>query len=181
MGIKPDAEILHFAKFPQERALAAELDEAFIITHGQRIGELSFWFAEAKERSKDRFGLIQEVLVIYSPHQKTDARVLTTIENVSRFPEFKHRIDKVVSILIHNGSPDETSQLIRQHPDRIIVPFTVSDLLAKSKPTTFLRSRIAAAIGETDLYGMSSPLRDQCKTVISPDNLLAQMTAAARS
>jgi hypothetical protein len=96
MAIKLEAE-RYFAHAKGERELALRLDELFDITFRDTRGQLSFWLAAPKNHAMERFGLHQEVLTIYSPHPKTDARVMTAIENVARSPEFKHRVEKVAN------------------------------------------------------------------------------------
>ncbi len=157
MTIKPDAE-RYFVGYEEERNLARHLDEAFDITFRDSRGELSFWLAEPKPHTKMRFGIQQEVLVICSLHKKTDARVLTAIENISRTPDFKHRVEKVISVLVHKGDQNETQDLLKKTVDRIVVPIQVDELLNPSRGNFFLRSRLAQAIGSVDLFGMTSAI-----------------------
>lgn len=156
--IKPEANQSYFAHHPAERDLASKLDEAFDITFGKAHGQLSFWLAQPKRHTTERFGLSQEVLVIYSPHAKTDARVLTAIENIFRSPDFKHRVEKVLFLLIHSGDQSDVEDLVRRQADRIIVPFHVTEFGNSARGNMFLRSRVASAIGALDLFGMSSPI-----------------------
>ncbi|MEK6977147.1 MAG: ATP-binding protein [Candidatus Hydrothermarchaeota archaeon] len=161
MGIRPEVDSVHFSNHEEEKTYALCLDEAFDISfaaqHGRR-GELSFWLADPKTHAKERFGLQNEVLVIYSPHYKTDARVLTAIENITRSPDFKHRVDRVLYLLIHNGNLEATAALVKNDLTRIIVPIHVRELMDPKKGNFFIRSRIAKYIGEFDLFGMSSPI-----------------------
>jgi len=157
MGIKPEAD-RYFVGNDEERDLARRLDEAFDITFRNTFGGLSFWLAEPKSQTKERFGIQQEVLVIYSPHWKTDARVLTAIENITRSPDFKHRVEKVIFLLVHKGSPEETASLLSTSVDRIIVPVHVNELTDPQRGNIFLRSKIARAIGSIDLFGMTSAI-----------------------
>jgi hypothetical protein len=158
MAIKEKALSAYFFNSPAERNVAERLDEAFDITYGQRHGDKSFWLADPKTHTKERFGLNQEVLVIYSPHPVTDARSLTAIENISRNPDFKHRIDKVLFILIHSGDQETAKQIARTDSDRVVVCFNVKEILDPHKGDIFIRTRIADEFGEVDLFGMSSPI-----------------------
>lgn len=158
MGIKDDADRVYFAHHPEQRDLAAALDEAFNVTFAKSHGDLAMWLAEPKGFAKHRFGLDQEVLVIYSPHPKTDARVLTAVENISRIPEFRHRIEKVLAILIHQGDPEETANLLNANRDWVIAPFQANELLNPARGSLFVRSRIAETLGKMDLFGISSPI-----------------------
>ncbi|MDP1615356.1 MAG: AAA-like domain-containing protein [Methylococcales bacterium] len=157
MAIKPDAD-KYFVNFEKERDIARRLDEAFDITFRNSFGGLSFWLADPHQQSRERFGLEKEILVIYSQYIKTDARVLTTIENITRSPDFKHRVERVLFLLVHNGSAIDAEAIANSSVDRIIVSFQVSELLDTQKGAFFIRSKIAKSIGSIDLFGMSSPI-----------------------
>lgn len=157
MAIKSDAN-KYFVNHEQERELARKLDEAFDITYRNSHGGLSFWLAEPKQQVKERFGFEKEVLVIYCPHIKTDARILTAIETITRIPEFKHRIERVLFLLIHDGEIKEAEAIAASSVDRIIVPFQGAELLDPQKGDFHIRSRIAKSIGLVDLFGMSSAI-----------------------
>lgn len=157
MGIKPDAA-RYFLGFDDERELANRLDEAFDITFRNTFGGFSFWLADPKTQTKERFGIQQEVLVIFSPHTKTDARVLTAIENITRSPDFKHRVEKVLFLLVHKGSTEDTNALLATSVDRIIVPIHIDELTNPQRGNIFLRSKVASAIGNIDLFGMTSAI-----------------------
>jgi len=160
MGIKPEAYQTYFERKPTERDLALRLDEGFEVTYGRSHGELSMWLAEPKNHLKTRFGFAKELLVIYSPHAKTDARVLTAIENISRYPDFRHRIDRAVVLLLHAGERKETEALFRENLDWIIVPIGTEELNDPQRGSLFLRSRLAETIGLVDLFGMSNAITD---------------------
>jgi hypothetical protein len=157
MSIKKEA-IKYFKGEIEEQEMAHKLDEAFEITFRDVFGNFSYWFGEPKSTVTERFGLQQEILIIYSKHTKTDARVLTAIENIVRKPDFKYRLDKVLFILIHNGNEEETLNLIKASEDRIIVPIHFNQLNDNSRGSVFIRTNIANAIGSVDLFGMTSAI-----------------------
>ncbi len=105
-----------------------------------------------------RFGLQQEILVIYSPQPKSDARILTAIEQISRSPDFRHRIDKVLFLVLHNGTKDSTDALLESDADRVIIGITFEEILNPGKGSLFIRSKISSRFGKIDLFGMSSPI-----------------------
>ena len=158
MAIKPEADNSYFASRPEERTLASHLDEGFDVTFGRSWGGLEMWLAEPKSHMRERFGFAKELLTIYSKHDRTDARVLTSIEHISRTPEFKHRMERAIVLLIHCGDHDDTRQLLKEHPDWIIVPIIARELRNPERGALFLRARIAEIIGNLDLFGMSSPI-----------------------
>lgn len=158
MALRLNAEEAHFKTHPDERDLALRLDEGFDITYGRMHGDISMWLADPQEHMRERFGFAKELLTLYSKHSKTDARILTAVENISRNPDFKHRIERAVVLLIHRGDQQLTQQLFTEHPDWIIVPMSVAELEDPKRGPMFVRSRISETLGQLDLFGMTSPI-----------------------
>lgn len=156
--IKDNARAAFFNSHPDQACLAEALDEGFDVTFGAPRGDKFFWLASPKPHLNQRFGLQNEILVIYSPQAKSDARILTVIEQLSRSPDFRHRIDKVLFFVIHNGEKDSTDSLLESDSDRVIIGITSSELLNPGKGSLFLRAKISARFGKIDLFGMSSPI-----------------------
>jgi hypothetical protein len=159
MAIKPDADLVYFSKRSEEQKYARLLQEGFDVNFGNTYGQLSFWLADPHPHIQERFGLHQEVLVIYSQHPTTDARVMTAIENITRHPDFKHRVDKVLFLLIHSGDRTMADELVRTDRDRIIVPIHIDELSDPHRGNFFLRSLLSKYVGAIDLFGMSSPIK----------------------
>lgn len=181
MGIRDEAYDIHFSKLPDENDLAQRLDEAFDISFGDQHRELSFWIADPKPHTRERFGLRHDgVLVVYSKYSSTDARVLRTVNEISDDPRYRHRLDPVLSLLIHCGDPAATIDLIRSDPDRVIVPFTSNELRDPGKGTLFVRLRIASHFGDIDLFGMSSPLISD-RYFFGRDDLVQEIVVRATS
>lgn len=158
MGIKPDADAIHFLGHQDERDLVLRLDDAFDATHGQEYDQLSFWLLQPTTRTRERFGLQREVLAVYSKHPKTDARVLTAIDHITRHPDHRNRLDKVLFLVVHRGDPDETRKLLSEDKERVIVSFSAGELFDPARGDLFVRSRMAEILGTIDVFGMSSPL-----------------------
>src|SRR3989442_11889044 len=120
--IKPAANTLHFQYFSDQFELARRLDAGFQVTHGARLDDLAFWIVQPDEAAKQRLGLTRELLAVYSKHPKTDARVLTAVERVLGLPDYRRRLERVVVLLVHNGDPQDTLELLRSQTDHVIVP-----------------------------------------------------------
>jgi len=159
VAIRTEADRTHFRQYPTEKELARRLDEAFDITFGARIRDLSFWLAEPKPATRERFGTAQELVVLYSRYEKTDARVLTTLDEIVNRRDLRQRIDRNVVLLVHNGDVGDTEILLQSQSDWLVIPFTAGGLRNPQKGPVFVRSRMAAQIGAIDLYGVSSPIR----------------------
>lgn len=180
MAISQKALEAYFQHYKTEREIAEKFDECFDISFGNKHGDKSFWLADPKPVVQERFGLRQEVIIIYSPHTDTDARVLTTIENISRNPDFKHRIDKVLFIVIHNGDTEQAKEIIKTDPDKVIVIFNSKEFNNPHRGNLFIRSRIAEEFGEIDLFGMSSPITAD-RYFFGRDRLVQELTGKLTS
>lgn len=160
MSIKQNALERFFCQHQHQRELAELLEEAFDVSFGNQYGGQYVWILDAKGNVAERFGLQKEVVALYSPHEQTDARALTNLENIAASPDFRHRIDKVVAVLIHEGDARETADLVKQATEWIIISIHADELKNKRRGDFFLRSKLAERIGEFDLFGMSSPIKD---------------------
>jgi hypothetical protein len=158
VAIRKHVEDFHFEDRPRERSLALALHEGFDITSAGEEGGFSYWIAAPNEQVKTRFGLMQEVLVLYSQYANNDARVLSTLTKLAESRDFRLRLDRFVYLVIHEGSQQEITDHMNQVGDTIVIPIEASALLDPKRGDLFLRSRIAKAIGALDLYGMSSAI-----------------------
>lgn len=84
MAIKHEALDAFFRTRPNQQVLANALDEAFEVTYGGYQFGQEFWLCQPKPFVAERFGLQREVIALYSPHDRADARLLTSLENISR-------------------------------------------------------------------------------------------------
>lgn len=159
MAIKSDARSAFFQRHPEQETLAAALDEAFDVTYGAYQFGQGFWLCQPKAFVSERFGLQREIIAVYSPHSRADARLLTALENISRAPEFRHRVENVVALVIYEGDKESIDSLATQSKDWVIVPLSAKELKDRGAQSFFIRLRMASTIGRFDLFGMSSPIK----------------------
>ncbi|ANK82639.1 MAG: hypothetical protein TEF_18925 [Rhizobiales bacterium NRL2] len=159
MAINEDALNAFFQTHPKQKAAAAALDEAFDVTYGAYQFGQAFWLCKPKPFAAERFGLQREVIAVYSPHARADARLLTALENISRAPEFRHRVENVVALVIYEGDEEPIEGLVAQSKEWVIVPLSAEELENRGKRTFLIRLKMAATIGRFDLFGMSSPIK----------------------
>ncbi|MEX6506945.1 hypothetical protein [Jiella sp. M17.18] len=159
MAIRENALQAFFRRKPEQEVLAAALDEAFDVTYGAHQFGQAFWLCQPKPFVAERFGLQREVIAVYSPHSRADARLLTALENISRAPEFRHRVENVVAIVIYEGDRESIEHLSLQSKDWVIVPFSSGELKSRGGQNFLIRLRMAAIVGRFDLFGMSSPIK----------------------
>lgn len=159
MAIREDALNAFFRTRHEQEPLAAALDEVFDVTYGSYQFGQAFWLCQPKPFTAERFGLQREVIAVYSPHARADARLLTALENISRAPEFRHRVENVVALVIYEGDKTSIEGLAAQSKDWVIVPLSATELKNRGAQTFLIRLRMAATIGRFDLFGMSSPIK----------------------
>ena len=159
MVIHPEAQASHFDSHIDEGVVARLLDEAFDITHASELEDLSYWMAQPTAIASERFGFQKEVAVIYSRHERTDARSLRLFKKLltDRRLDLSDRVEPSVFLVIHNGDPDELGGLLQTFSDQVVVPFTATDIRA-NKGTNFIRRRLADTLGRLDPFGLSSPI-----------------------
>lgn len=158
MSIDSEAYKLHFVSNAEEREVAEVLGDSFDITFGRTSNDLSIWAAKAKPHIEGRFGFFYELLVVYSRHNHTDARVLKLISETLSNPKFASRLDPNVILLIHNGDAQRTEELCKEETKRILIPFTRSQILSPTKGSLFIRNKIADHTGKLDLFGQANPI-----------------------
>lgn len=175
MVIKVDALTAFFRANPGQEKLAGRLDEAFDITYGAYQFGQAFWFCQPKSFVAERFGLQREVLAVYSPHTRADARLLTALENISRAPEFRHRVENVIALVVYEGSKEAIDDLAAESKDWVLVPLSAEELRENKARPFLIRSRMAEKIGRFDLFGMSSPIKHD-KYLYGRDELVQELT-----
>jgi hypothetical protein len=159
MAIRNDALNAFFQSRPKQEVLASALDEAFDVTYGSYQFGQAFWLCQPKPFAAERFGLQREVIALYSPFERADARLLTALENISRAPEFRHRVENVVALVIYEGNKQSIQDLAAHNKDWVIVPLSANELKDRGDQAFLIRSRMAEIIGHFDLFGMSSPIK----------------------
>ena len=161
MTVIPEAYQRYFVDHPQERTLAQNLGEAFDVTYGDRVGPLSFWFAHPQEHTCERFGLRDEVLVLYSEHGNIDGRVLRAIRNIQADKRFEHRLDPILVLLVHRGDPERTVDFLRpaRPPRRIFcqTPRHVLTLTLVTLPVLYITITCNKQMGTTLSCVFGSP------------------------
>lgn len=168
MGIKREADEAYFLSHPKERDAARALGEAFDIefaTHLRDIDvwnkgaapDLSIWTAKPHAAAQERFGLYREVLVVYSRHTETDARILRTINAICAHEQFRDRVEPVLSIVVHEGRTSDV-RFLDDPADRVVVTFKGEDLRNPKRGDFLIRSALAKKFGAVDLFGVSTPV-----------------------
>lgn len=180
MAIKAEADRIHFETRPDERELAVRLGESFDVSHGTPSRGFSAWILRPKPQIVERFGFDQEILLVYSPHNRTDARAMNEIRELLAEPRESTRLDGVVSLLLHRGSEADVQPLIERETERVVIPFTCDELLDPHRGDFFIRSRLAHVLGQVDLFGLRAPISSDHYFFGRNEVVQSLRTAAAR-
>lgn len=162
--IHRDAEkylILH----PEERALVAPFLWIFDVTRAFRQEEgpshySIFFLRPTRAADAQRLGVLEgrEVLCVYCPYDRLEARTLGTVDRVAN--NYRARLDLGVSLLIAQD-PDATQHirdvLLRETERLPIVAFSFDELTALRNKDELFRA-IARQHFSRDLFAMESPL-----------------------
>ena len=160
--IKQAALEAHFYERGRERELALLLDEAFDVSSGRSIDGQSLWIVSPKEHIAERFGMTKEVLALYSPYAKQDARALTFASDYLSRSKDRDRLDQTLVLLVHEGTED-AGAMFEEESERVFVAISAQALSEPSRGSFFLRNLISARLGSADLFGISSPIRSESK------------------
>lgn len=157
--IKDEAKRLHFANRPRETELANNLGEAFDVTSGSIESGQTIWICQPNQQTADRFGFTQELLLVYTSHSKPDARIITSVNTIIKESSLRSRLDKLVVLIVHETEYDNIKDILESEKDIVAVSIPAKSLADKQRGSFFVRSQIAAHIGQYDLFGKSSPIR----------------------
>jgi hypothetical protein len=157
---KEQAFEIHFSKFADEDRIARSFFECFNVTYGRKLQDISIWFLEPQNQVKQRFGIDKEIPVFFSRFPKVDARICNEIERADKRQDFRDRAERLLCFLVHQGSQADVENILQQYKERIVIAFNVEDLTSPTKGAHFVRKRLAEVLGQEDLFGMSSPLKN---------------------
>lgn len=159
MSITNEAGIGHFHARPVEMQLARSLDEGFDITRGEERNGFSYWCAKPNEQVCNRFDLDREVLCIYYPYPKVDARVFGYIRQVLTDRKLRDRLDQVLVLLVHEADSDQTAEFVRGHEEWVIIPLSKRGLLNSQRGPLYIRGKLAKFAGSHNLFSFSAPVK----------------------
>ncbi|ABC33185.1 conserved hypothetical protein [Hahella chejuensis KCTC 2396] len=149
-----------------EKSIIEVVSKEFYVTHGGekvQLGinsEYRYIIVSPTEIYKDMFNLDREIVVVFSPYERIQARTLDVFEHVVR----RHstlRIEKICNVLISKDENVESSltDLIKSEPEsQIIIPFSYEEL-KRVDDQYFFRNRFRKYFYSRDLFAFEAPLK----------------------
>ncbi|MDV5825724.1 AAA family ATPase [Sphingobium naphthae] len=154
----------HLRNHPEELDWIKRFQSAFDITwaHRRRAhgSDYSVYFLKPEPATEETFGINREVLLVYSPYDKLEARTLQSIEQFMNDDPARGRVDRLFAILVSNDSDVERwiSEYSSTNESRTTVGFVANDLVASGSNAWYVRNRVATQLFARNLFDYRLPL-----------------------
>ncbi|MFT3895473.1 MAG: hypothetical protein QM730_27940 [Anaerolineales bacterium] len=148
-----------------EQRIIRKLTQIWFVTFARQTqfknSDFVFCFCKPTDDLIHRFHLSREVLVVFTPYNSFEPRVLDFVDKT--IGEFQNRLDKLCVILISRDNEIRTKIIRIGQQDkelRIIVPFSYSELDSSLNSVGIVISRLKEFFYERDLFAFDSPLKN---------------------
>lgn len=151
--------------YPEDEALLKPFLNGFYVTWGKSRHayntELKVFFLSPEEHMKTTYGFENELMLVYAPYSRMEARTIQAIEQIYADSPAKGRVETLNYFLI-SDAPDVRDWLNEyassRQESRIIVSFTKDELINSKGDTWFVRNRLNEQFFGRDLFNYSLPL-----------------------
>lgn len=118
-----------------------------------------FVFLKPTTEIADRFNLHSEVLCVFNPYTRFDARSLDFVDKT--LSEYANRLDKLCVIVVSKASEiyADIEKITQDKESRIFIPFHYSELDGGANKTTQITRQLEKYLYTKDLFAFDSPLR----------------------
>ncbi|MGE5542866.1 MAG: hypothetical protein ACM3WT_07500, partial [Bacillota bacterium] len=119
-------------------------------------------FAKPTELLGNQFNLDREILVLVSTYGTFEARSFDYVDKL--MADYQNRLDKMCIIVVSNDPDIQRKIQERCSQDkevRVVIPYTVSELLDPSNGEDFLLRRMRDFLFVRDLFEFTSPLKKE--------------------
>lgn len=154
----------HMRDYPDEINWLKSFQSAFDITWAHRRrsngSEYSVYFLKPERATEETFGVTREVLLVYSPYDKLEARTLQSIEQFINDAPARGRVDRLFTILVSDYTKVEewVSEYASTIESRTTVAFNANELTDSAGNAWFVRNKIASQLFSRDLFDYRLPL-----------------------
>jgi hypothetical protein len=186
--IHEDVKSIHLASHPQEEAVLKPFLNGFEVTWGRRRNaynsSLSVYFLKPEAFMAEMFGFSQELMLLYHPYPRLEARTMQAAEQFITDEPGRGRVEKLTYLLVSEA--ENAEEWIRaysasNHESRIVVAFAASALRSRSADPWFVRNRFSEQLFSRDLFDFRLPLEKDTYFFGREDLLLDFLDAARRS
>ena len=164
-SIKTEVREQHLDQYPDEEKIIRPFLNGFDITWARRRkaynAELSTYFIKPESFMLDSYGFNRELLMIYSPFDQMQARVIQAAETILNDSPADGRVEKLNYFLIsdYKDIEDWISKYLSESPEsRIIIPFYSNDLVKHKDDSYYIRNIINKYLYGRDLFDYRLPL-----------------------
>lgn len=154
----------HLREYPGEIDWLSAFQSAFDVTwaHRRRAhgSNYSVYLIKPEPATEETFGVNREVLLVYSPYDKLEARSLQSIEQFINDDPARGRVDRLFTILV-SEDPDAASwvsEYASTNEARTTVAFNAAELANARGNAWFVRNRIASQLFSRNLFDYRLPL-----------------------
>lgn len=186
--IHEDVREIHLTNHPEEEAPLKPFLNGFEVTWGRRRSaynsSLSVYFLKPESFMAEMFGFTQELMLIYHPYPRLEARTMQAAEQFITDEPGKGRVEKLTYLLISEAKNVEEwtrSYTASNHESRIVVSFSADTLRANASDPWFVRNRLGEQLFSRDLFDFRLPLEKDTYFFGREDLLLDYLDAARRS
>lgn len=166
-GIRAEVREDHLNVFPEEEEILKPFLDGFFVTWGRRRTayntEVSVYFLNPEPFISESFGFDREILLVYSPYKRIEARTIQAAESFLMDSPAKGRIEQLNYFLItedDNAKEWLQSYLSDNQESRIIIIFSASELRESSKGDSwYIRNVISQQLFGRDLFDYRLPLQ----------------------
>lgn len=162
--IQEEIRSSHLLEYPGEIEWLSAFQSAFDITwaHRRRAygSNYSVYLIKPEPATEETFGVNREILLVYSPYDKLEARCLQSIEQFINDEPARGRVERFFSILV-SEDPDAASwvsEYASTNEARTTVVFNVKEILNTKSNAWFVRNKIAAQLFSRNLFDYRLPL-----------------------
>ena len=137
---------------------------AFDITwaHRRRAhgSNYSVYLIKPEPATEETFGVNREVLLVYSPYEKLEARCLQSIDQFINDDPARGRVDRLFNILVSDdpNAASWVSEYASTNEARTTVAFNAAELSNTKSNAWFVRNKIASQLFSRNLFDYRLPL-----------------------
>ncbi|MEW9307547.1 AAA family ATPase [Labrys neptuniae] len=163
-SIHEDVKSGHLTRHPEELDWLKCFQNGFDVTwanerraYGSRS---SVYFIKPEPSTEETFGVDKEILLIYSPYDKLEARTFLSIEQFINDDPARGRVERLFVILVSDAKNPEkwVTEYASTNEARMVVAINKDDLKNSTGNAWFVRSKIASQLFSRDLFDYRLPL-----------------------
>lgn len=162
--IHDEVKASHLSHYPAELEWLKYFQSGFDVTWANRRkaygSTLSVYFLRPEAATEETFGIDREIMLVYSPYNKLEARTFQAIEQFINDDPARGRVDRLFVILVSDAK--EPSKWVAEYSSmneaRTVVAISTVEMKSALGDPWFVRSKIADQLFSRDLFDYRLPL-----------------------